>query len=555
MAGHREHSNGWIWVLPSLLIPVLVSAVSWTNHVSSEGNEIAPNVMFAGIDVSGLAPDVAAEHVAWRESAFLETGVTIDLGERAVEMPARELGFDYLYGDTVSAVVSARHGQGPVEEFMSWVTTPFRTVTVKDRFTLDEDAARERLSTDEFVLEPPDEPYLQFEDGTIEVVSGIDGVGIDTEKLIMDLAEADIATGPVEIEAIHAPVPPEVTDEEAQAVANEINDLTDEGLVVAIGLTTARLEPARIRSYLHGAVQDREIDVSVDLAGLQSDIESLFPGTWGTIEKPELEVVDGEVRVIEEGAPPPVCCSHESVKALAEQLLDGGAPIYILETRPSEDEAALAWANGSQVKELVAEFTTHHACCENRVTNIHTMADELTGYYMLPGETLSFNDYIGPRTRAKGYLPAGAIRGGHMTDEVGGGVSQFSTTMFNAAFFAGLDLDEYQSHSVYFSRYPYGREATLSMPGPDLVLTNSTDYPVLIWPTYDDTSITVSLYSTEHINVTEIDQRIYRRGQCRHSEIDRQRTYPNGHVTVDTIEADYRPADGIDCNGNPIPEP
>lgn len=142
-----------------------------------------------------------------------------------------------------------------------------------------------------------------------------------------------------------------------------------------------------------------------------------------------------------------------------------------------------------------------------------------------------------------------------MTDEVGGGVSQFSTTMFNAAFFAGLDLDEYQSHSVYFSRYPYGREATLSMPGPDLVLTNSTDYPVLIWPTYDDTSITVSLYSTEHINVTEIDQRIYRRGQCRHSEIDRQRTYPNGHVTVDTIEADYRPADGIDCNGNPIPEP
>jgi vancomycin resistance protein YoaR len=125
--------------------------------------------------------------------------------------------------------------------------------------------------------------------------------------------------------------------------------------------------------------------------------------------------------------------------------------------------------------------------------------------------------------------------------------------MFNAAFFGGLALDEYQSHSVYFSRYPFGREATLSNPWPDLVLTNSTDYPVLIWPTYDDTSITVTLYSTQHIDVVELDQRVTYRRQCRHSEIDRQRTYPDGRVVVDTIEANYRPGDGIDCNGKPIP--
>lgn len=141
-----------------------------------------------------------------------------------------------------------------------------------------------------------------------------------------------------------------------------------------------------------------------------------------------------------------------------------------------------------------------------------------------------------------------------MTDEVGGGVSQFITTMFNAAFFAGLELDQYQSHSVYFSRYPFGREATLSNPWPDLVLTNSTNYPVLVWPTYEATSITVTLYSTNHIDVEEIDQRVTYRNQCQHSEIDRQRTYPDGRVVVDTIEANYRPGDGIDCNGNVIPK-
>jgi vancomycin resistance protein YoaR len=552
MARHGEHTSG-LWILPSLAIPLVIAAIAWTGHVSSEGDEIAPNVRFAGIDVSGLSPEVAAAHVGWRESAFLETPVTIDLGETRITMTAREAGFDYLYTDTVKAVVSARHGSGPVDEFLSWVRTPLDTVTVADRYILVEEAVLERLSTEEFVLEPPVEPRVEVVDGVMTVVPGIEGVGIDAGALVEELAMSDVADGPVEVMARHAPIAPSVSDAEAQSMADRVNELSEDSLIAAIGLTTGRLAPAEVRRHIRGEVVDGEMTISVDTDGLQRDLEALFPATRGSIKKPVLEVGDGAVEVVEEGVPPSICCSQESVEEVAEQILEGETTIYQLETRPTDDATLVAWANGSQVTDLVAEFTTNHACCENRVTNIQTMADKLTGYYMLPGETLSFNDYVGRRTREKGYLPAGAIRSGYMTDEVGGGVSQFTTTMFNAAFFAGLDLDEYQSHSVYFSRYPFGREATLSMPGPDLVLTNSTEYPVLIWPTYDDTSITVSIYSTDHIDVTELDQRIYSRGQCRHSQIDRQRTYPNGLTRVDTIIANYRPADGIDCNGNQIP--
>ena len=554
MARHRGYSNGWLWVLPSLVIPLVVSAVAWTSHVSSEGDEIAPNVEFAGLDLSGLSPDVAAAHVGWRETAFLDTPVAIDLGDDAITMTAREIGFDYLYTDTLAAILSARHAEGAIGEFVSWVSTPFEPVSVRDRFTLDEKTARERLASDQFVLETPVEPRLVWEEEALAVVPGIDGVGINVDSLIDDLTGAAIADGPVELEADHAAIPPTVSDARTRAVADHLNELTADDLVVAVGLTTGRLTPAQVRRHLSGHVVNGEMTVEFDLEGLQAELEALFPGTRGPVTKPLLEVTeDGEVEVVEEGVPPPVCCSIESVETTADQLLDGGAMIYLLDTRPSDDDTAVAWADGTQVKELVGQFTTHHSCCENRVVNIQTMADRLRGYYMLPGETLSFNEYVGPRTREKGYRPAGAIRGGYMTDEVGGGVSQFTTTMFNAAFFAGLDLDEYQSHSVYFSRYPYGREATLSIPGPDLVLTNSTDYPVLVWPTYDETSITVSLYSTKHIDVTEVDHRISRRGLCRHSQIDRQRTYPTGLVEVDTIVANYRPAEGIDCNGNQIP--
>ena len=554
MARHRDRTNGWLWVLPALLIPLIVTGVAWTAHVSSEGDIVAPNVRLAGIDISGLGPEAVAEHVGDRELDLLSTPVIVDLGERRVVMTADEIGYDYLYDETVNEVVSARHGGDAWTEFVAWAATPFSTVTIEDNYVLDEDDARERLSRQDFVLADPVEPSITVLDSTVEVEAGIDGVGIDVDQMIGALTRADVASGVVDVEATLAPIAPSVSNRVAQDLVDEVDVTTRSGFLAIIGNQSAHLTSADVRSNLQSSGANGELAIFLDVAGFQETLESKFQEPIGDLVRPELEVVDGEVVVVAPGEPPQVCCSPDSVRDAVDDYMSGGPSWHVLETRTSDDETYVAWANGTDVVAPVSEFTTNHACCENRVVNIQTIADALTGKYLVPGETLSLNDFVGPRTREKGYLPAGAIRGGHMTDEVGGGVSQFVTTMFNAAFFGGLDLDEYQSHSVYFSRYPFGREATLSIPGPDLVMTNNTDYPVLIWPTYTPTSITVTLYSTPNVEVEEVDQRITFRSQCRHSEIDRQRTFSDGRVVVDTIVANYRPADGIDCNGSPIPE-
>ena len=197
---------------------------------------------------------------------------------------------------------------------------------------------------------------------------------------------------------------------------------------------------------------------------------------------------------------------------------------------------------------------TSHSCCQPRVSNIQRMADLVRGTYLFPGESLSLNEEV-KRTRANGFVADGAIRYGRLTQEVGGGVSQFATTFFNAAFFAGLEIEEYRAHSLYFKRYPFGREATISNPNPDLVVANTTDYPVLIWTSYDSRNITVTMYSTQNVDVVELGQRVSSRSRCTYVETDRQRTYEDGRVIVDTFEATYRPADGIDCNGSRIVPP
>jgi vancomycin resistance protein YoaR len=240
---------------------------------------------------------------------------------------------------------------------------------------------------------------------------------------------------------------------------------------------------------------------------------------------------------------------------VAQGILEGSNGPFELTPKRADDPVTRSWASGSMIVELIGEFTTNHPCCEARVTNIQRMADLIRGVYILPGETFSVNEFVGPRTRDNGFVSAGAIRQGHMVQEVGGGVSQFVTTTFNAAYFAGLDFDEYRSHTIYFSRYPYGREATIGIPYPDLILNNTTDYPILVWNSYSGTSITVSLYSTKSIDVEELGQRRSSAGACTHVETDRQRTYPDGSVVVDTVVADYRPGEGLDCSGRAIPRP
>ena len=107
--------------------------------------------------------------------------------------------------------------------------------------------------------------------------------------------------------------------------------------------------------------------------------------------------------------------------------------------------------------------------------------------------------------------------------------------LFNARSSAGSTIAEYQSHSEYIDRYPYGREATISWPNPDLKIKNTTPYGVLIWTSYTDTSLTVTLYSTRFVTGEQTDQTKTPDGPCTRVSTERTRTYVDGHTAVDHV--------------------
>jgi vancomycin resistance protein YoaR len=183
------------------------------------------------------------------------------------------------------------------------------------------------------------------------------------------------------------------------------------------------------------------------------------------------------------------------VTAIADAVRTGSHTVTLAFTRPA---ARLPTGAARQVTSLLGTFTPRYTCCQPRVTNIRQIAAAVDGTVVLPGERFSLNEAGGERTRAGGYVPAPFIADGKVVDSVGGGVSQFSTTLYNAAYLAGLRIDAHRPHSFYIDRYPPGREATLNFPDIDMAWANDTAAPVLIRTATDETSVVASIYGIDH---------------------------------------------------------
>ena len=171
-------------------------------------------------------------------------------------------------------------------------------------------------------------------------------------------------------------------------------------------------------------------------------------------------------------------------------------------TKTVEPKFTTAIAKATLPKEKISSFTTNYPSGQPRVQNIKLASRIINGTYIPPGGQFSMNGILGKRTPEKGYVKAGIISGGRSASAYGGGISQVSTTIFNAAFFSGMQLDEWTPHYYYISRYPEGREATISWPDLHNKFTNTTDGGVRIEVIATNTSMTVNFWGTKKYDVT-----------------------------------------------------
>jgi len=149
----------------------------------------------------------------------------------------------------------------------------------------------------------------------------------------------------------------------------------------------------------------------------------------------------------------------------------------------------------------MSSYKTYYSGTADRITNLQLGVKELDGTLVAPGGTFSLNDAIGERTVERGFRPAPVIIGIEFAEEVGGGTSQVATTVFNAAWEAGLRITERNPHSLYISRYQLGRDATVYWPSLDLKFVNDTKSWVLVKGFAESDGVSVAIYGGEQRRV------------------------------------------------------
>jgi vancomycin resistance protein YoaR len=169
-----------------------------------------------------------------------------------------------------------------------------------------------------------------------------------------------------------------------------------------------------------------------------------------------------------------------AVKLLPALTEKGSARTVEVEAKVVEPEFTTQDAKALKITEKISSFETQFPYAEYRNINQGRAAELINGTILKPGETFSFNDVVGERTVANGFVTGTVINGGVFREELGGGVSQVATTTYNAGFFGGMDDVEHHPHAFYISRYPVGREATVYWGNLDLRFKNPTKYGVLV---------------------------------------------------------------------------
>lgn len=155
--------------------------------------------------------------------------------------------------------------------------------------------------------------------------------------------------------------------------------------------------------------------------------------------------------------------------------------------------------------DLLATYTTRYdPTNKNRSNNLTIAAGKINGTILMPGEIFSYNKVVGARTIAAGYKEAGAYAGGKVVKDVGGGICQISSTIYNTALLANLEIVDRSNHQFLTSYVPVSRDATVSWGGLDFKFKNTRTYPIKIVASAKNGLAKVSFYGIKEETEYEV---------------------------------------------------
>lgn len=484
-------------VVVALAAVVLLLGGGYAAAGAFASDRVPRGTTVAGVAVGGQTPAQARSTLETELADRVDAPISVGVDGRSVEVDPAEAGLSF---DLDASVEAAGGGSSwAPDRLWDYWTGGDEVDPVVD---VDGSAMTDTLDRLEGELgtEPVD-ATVTFTGSSVRTTKATTGELLDDEAAREALVAAYLSEEPTaELDLVD--VQPEITDADAEVAVEELaNPALASPVTLLFGETPVKLRPADYAKALSLEPEGGELALAVDpdvLTELVGDATASGEPVDATIR-----IVDGEPKVVP--AKPGVDFADEDVYDVFIDLLDepAGERRAEVDATVVEPEVTTKDIRKLGIKEQVSTFTTYYPHADYRNTNIGRAAELTNGTLLLPGETFSMNDIVGERTRENGFTEGFIISNGILREDLGGGVSQLATTLFNAMFFAGLEDVEHKPHSFYIDRYPVGREATVAWGVLDMRFRNDTKHGVyvqsFIRPSTPGTqgSVTVSLYSTK----------------------------------------------------------
>jgi vancomycin resistance protein YoaR len=482
-------------VIVTLLV-ILVDAAVYYNKVHA-------GISVAGQNIGGLTEDEAIALLNRYVDRAEEKAITLVAEDQEWEVLPSEMGVELDVAGAVDAAMAVTRESNLFVDIGRRLKLLSGSKDLPLQGTVDSEKMDELLAEVAETLDEPavDAALIITDEGELDVIESKEGRVVDQEALRTQLEALLFTFHSTELEIPMVVQQPNVEAADNQAALEQGKTMLGSPLTLTSGDKTWTFTPKEIATFVDFTSEERG-GISVLVPFLSAEKMS------GALEEIAAAVTvkavdayfdsDGTQAWVVPGVQGKTLDVEKTAEALNEASLRTTNRTVEAVLKVTDPDRTTEEAEAMGIKDKLAGYTTTYVGTAARQHNVDITTDYATDVILAPGQEYNFLEIVGPRTPERGYLEAKGIVGpGKLEDVFGGGICQVSTTIFNAAFFAGLEITERRNHSIYIDHYPKGRDATVSDVSPNLRFVNDTDHYIWIRGVSDGIETTFNIYGTD----------------------------------------------------------
>lgn len=497
----RSPASGFPWrraayAFALTLLGIVVFGASFAvGYARIHDGRVLPGVAVAGVSLAGLEPAAAEARLRERLPSLASGELVIEVNGEHEAIGYAEFGRDYNIDFMLEQAFGVGRGPNFIEQLQEQLRVLINGTSLSLAATWNNEDLAQRVA--QFALAAQRDPVnatIGREEGRFVVTPSSDGLSVDVEGAVMRAMAVVNTTSPIDTKVVveTSVVPAAVQTAEAQAAADLAERVVSADLAVSGADLSTAVTSDVLRGWVHldEAPSGGDWQLVIERDPIVQFVSNYALETDIAPTNASFGFVSGDVSVVPsaEGRAADVEAGADNILAALHGRADGdggSASLALLPVAPTFTTAD-AMAIAGRVA-MLGEWSTFYtpSPLNGEGVNITIPTTIIDGYVVEPGAQFDFLGVIGPITSPP-YAPGAAIiRARTVVDgALGGGMCSCSTTLFNAAMRAGLDMNARRNHSYYITRYPVGLDATVWIANANsrqtMSFTNDTGYPVLI---------------------------------------------------------------------------